>query len=455
MPELQLFDYQAQAADIMAGRTRFGLHDEMGIGKTATTIGAINRTWSQRGIIVCPGMLRQNWIREFRKFSEYDLRVVSGKNIHDYVAWQRGHFDVLVTSYELATKWTKEFKKHGEYIDFVAFDEAHYLKNHNANRTRGLLGLEASGTDSLVEHAEYAWHVTGTPMANDPLDVYTFLRFAEAIDFPPDEFVKYFFEKKLTSFGARHTVKPGMRDTLAALIYNNAIRRTHTDVGLELPPIFLKEQLIDGDTSELMRLVSEYPGLEDIIVYAIEAGDLSLIDAPYIATLRRLIGKAKVMPYAKSLKADLDAGAGKRVVFCIHTEPLLYLQKYLQKYGYDVVVAYGAMNDRARNEAVDRFMNDPNCLVFVGNIKVAGVGLTLTASTEIDMLESDWTPAGNAQALKRVHRIGQTQRVEGRFITLSDSIDEVVNKVVSGKTAAIAEIEGHTMNAAPLDVHFA
>ena len=120
-----------------------------------------------------------------------------------------------------------------------------------------------------------------------------------------------------------------------------------------------------------------------------------------------------------------------------------------------MVVAYGAMNDRARNEAVDRFMNDPNCMVFVGNIKVAGVGLTLTASTEIDMLESDWTPAGNAQALKRVHRIGQTQRVEGRFITLSDSIDEVVNKVVSGKTAAIAEIEGHTMNAAPLDVHFA
>lgn len=452
MAELQLFDYQATAADVMSERKRFGLHDEMGIGKTATTIGAINRTWSNRGIIVCPGMLRQNWIREFRRFSEYDLRVVSGKNIHDYVAWQRGHFDVLVTSYELATKWTPKFKSEGEYIDFVAFDEAHYLKNHNANRTRALLGLEASGMDSLVEHAEYAWHVTGTPMANDPLDVYTFLRFAKALDMPPDTFVDYFFQKRLTSFGSRHSVKPEMRDTLAALIYNNAIRRTHTEVGLELPPIFLKEQLIEGDTSDLMRLASEYPGLEDIIIYAIEAGDLGLIDAPYIATLRRLIGKAKVMPYAKQLKSDLDAGAGKRVVFCWHTEPLQYLQKFLEKSGYSTAVVYGQMNDKARNAAVDRFMNDPNCLVFIGNIKVAGVGLTLTESSEIDILESDWTPAGNAQALKRVHRIGQTQRVEGRFITLSNSIDEVVNKVVAGKTRAIAEIEGHTMNAAPLDV---
>jgi SWI/SNF-related matrix-associated actin-dependent regulator 1 of chromatin subfamily A len=97
-------------------------------------------------------------------------------------------------------------------------------------------------------------------------------------------------------------------------------------------------------------------------------------------------------------------------------------------------------------------MTDPHTHVFVGNIKVAGVGLTLTTSYEIDMLESDWSPAGNAQAIKRVHRYGQQQAVHARFITLANSIDVAVNRIVRDKTASIAQIEGHTMTASPLTV---
>ncbi len=449
---LPLFDYQAHAADIMSSRDRFGLHDEMGIGKTATTIGAINRVLGERGIIVCPAMLRENWIKEFKKFSTYDLKLCKGKNIHDFVAWSRGRFDVLITSYEQMAKWTPMLAKDGEFIDFVAFDEAHYLKNVNANRTRALLGLEASGEDSLVQWAEHAWHVTGTPMANDPLDVFSFLRFAKAIDMPSDEFVKYFFEKRVTTYGARHFPKPDMVPMLQNLIYNNAIRRTHTDVGMELPPIWLQETLIEGSTIEIEEALAGYPHLEEAIIRALETENLGILDAAHIATVRRLVGKAKAVPYAQLLKMELDAGAGKRVVFCVHTEPLLYLERFLKKYGYGVVKAYGDMNDRDRQASVTRFMEDPNVHVFVGNIRVAGVGLTLTESHEIDMLESDWSPAGNAQAIKRVHRYGQTNSVRARFITLAKSLDETVNKIVAQKTASIAEIEGSAMTAAPLDV---
>lgn len=449
---LPLFDYQAVAADIMSSRDRYGLHDEMGIGKTATTIGAINRVLGERGIIVCPAMLRENWIKEFKKFSTYDLRLCKGKNIHDYVAWSRGRFDVLITSYEQMAKWTKEFAREGEFIDFVAFDEAHYLKNVNANRTRALLGLEASGEDSLIQWAEHSWHVTGTPMANDPLDVFSFLRFAKAIDMDSDEFVRYFFEKRVTTYGARHFPKPDMVPTLQNLIYNNAIRRTHKDVGMELPSIWLQETLIEGSTIEIEEALSGYPHLEQQIINAIETGDTSKLDAAHIATVRRLVGKAKAVPYAQMLKMELDAGSGKRVVFCVHTEPLLYVERFLKKYGYGVVKAYGDMNDKDRQRSVEMFMTDPNTHVFIGNIRVAGVGLTLTESHEIDMLESDWSPAGNAQAIKRVHRYGQVNSVRARFITLANSLDETVNNIVAQKTASIAEIEGSAMTAAPLDV---
>lgn len=449
---LELFDYQAQAADIMSTRDRFGLHDEMGIGKTATTIGAIDRALCERGIIVCPAMLRENWIVEFNKFSKYERRICKGKNIHDFIAWSRGRFDILVTSYEQATKWAPKFIEEGEFIDFIAFDEAHYLKNVNANRTRALLGHEASGEDGLIEWAEHSWHVTGTPMANDPMDIYAFLRFSKAVDMSPDEFVKHFFEARVGTYSTRHAPKPEMTGVLQQLIYNNSIRRTHTDVGMYLPPIWLKEVLVEGKTIDIDKAMEAYPHLEKSIVEAIQTGKMESLSADYIAVVRRLVGKAKAVAYAEMLKLELDGGAGKRVVFCWHTEPLLHVKNHLNKYGYGAVAVYGSTQEHERQEAVHRFMNDPDCKVFVGNIKVAGTGLTLTESSEIDMLESDWSPAGNAQAIKRVHRYGQTNEVHARFITLANSIDVAVNKIVAGKTASIAEIEGTAMTAAPLDV---
>lgn len=122
--KLPLFGYQAHAADIMAGRDRYGLHDEMGIGKTATSIGAVNRILGERGVVICPAMLRENWMREFRKFSTYDLRLCKGQTIHDFVAWSRGRFDVLVTSYELAAKW-----RNGNLIPIVINMDAFGIAN--------------------------------------------------------------------------------------------------------------------------------------------------------------------------------------------------------------------------------------------------------------------------------------------------------------------------------------
>lgn len=447
----ELFGYQAYAADIMASKDRYGLHDEMGIGKTATSIGAIDRIGGRRGMVICPAMLRENWVSEFRKFSKQELRLCKGQSIHDFVAWQRGRFDVLITSYELATKWRKDFSKHGEYIDFIVFDEAHYMKNAQAARSVEMLGADGDGKSCLVEWAAQAWHVTGTPMANDPLDIFTFLKFAKAINMSSNEFVKTFYDRRVSTYSTRHFVKPDMVPLLQQLICNNAIRRTHAEVGMQLPPIWLKEVKVDGNTKEIADLVMSHPGLETVIIEAIQSGGLSQLDVEYIAALRRLIGKCKAMPYAQMLSFELGSGAGKRVVFGIHTEALTYLHKYLVKHGHDSVLVYGATHERDRQEAVKRFMNDPNCKVFIGNIKVAGVGLTLTESSEIDMLESDWSPAGNAQAIKRVHRYGQRSNVTARFITLADSVDEVVNRIVAEKTAAIAQIEGSAMNVTPLD----
>lgn len=450
---LPIFQYQEDGAQWLASRDRGGLHDEMGVGKTATVWRAVDIIGAQRGIVVCPAMLRENWIGEHRKFSPTNRRLCKGQNIHDFYAWLRGRYHVLITSYELATKWARMIRDSGEPLDFVAFDEAHYMKNSDTARTKALLGPEWDGCNSLMEWAAHAWHVTGTPMANDPIDIYTFLRMCQATALTKDVFIKRYFHKVTTRFGSRQEPLPPMIPELQYLISNNSIRRTQASVGLQLPPIFLTSSLVDGDTEAVRKLVSEYPGLERAILQAVEQGGLSFLDAQHVATLRRLVGEAKAVPYGYLLHEELISGAEeKRVVYGIHRDALTNLKDFLWKNDIWAVLVNGDTKEKDRIQAVNDFQEDDRCKVFIGNIRAAGTGITLTASCKIDLMESDWSPAGNAQAIKRIHRIGQTRTVRARFITLARSIDEVVNRIVAQKTAAIASIEGEPMNAAPLDV---
>lgn len=449
---LETFPYQEEGADFIAQRARCGLHDEMGVGKTAQVIRAANKIGAKRGLVICPAGLRENWIGEFRKFSHVEYRVTRGHSVHDFLAWQRGRFHILVTSYELATKWAASIYAAADFMDFVAMDEAHYLKNTETARTKAILGPKADGDSSAIAWADHVWHVTGTPMANDPLDCFTFLRMCQATDLNREAFVRRYFYSHRSMYGARQEIRPEMLAELQYVISNNQIRRTKKDVGLQLPPIFLTTTLVDGDTEPVRIMLQQYPGLEDAIVRAVEQGGLSFLDAQHVSTLRRLVGEAKAVPYAHMLLDELGVSDDKRVVYGYHREALRTLRDFLVRKGIHAVLVEGGMTDNARDHYVRQFQSDPSCRVFIGNIRAAGTGLTLTASCEIDMFESDWTPAGNAQAIMRVHRIGQTRTVRARFITLAKSLDEIVNKIVAAKTRAIADIEGTAMQAAPLDM---
>lgn len=445
-----IFQYQEEGARIIAGYERFGLHDEMGVGKTATTIRAIDINEHKRGIIVAPAFLLEHWRKEFRKFSTRDHRLAKARNVNDYMAWHRGVYNIMVCSYEHASKWAQRIKESGDILDFIAIDEADYLKNTGAQRTKKILGQHYDGKNGLLQWCCQGWHITGTPMRNDPLDIYTFLRFARAVEMSENQFIKTFFHQVRTKYGTRQHIRPEMLTTLQALISNNSIRRTKDQVGIQIPPIFLTETVVDGDIDKVMKLLKEHPGLDRAIEIALEQGGLSFLDAPHIETLRRLIGEAKAIPYAEMLLEEIQSSGEKRVVYGIHVDALRNVYNYLTTHSnMKVVLVQGGTREVDDIEAIRSFQEDEETMVFLGNIQKASRGATLTASCEVDLLESDWSPAGNAQALMRVHRIGQTRKVRGRFITLARSFDEVVNKIVAIKTASIAKIEGFAMSATP------
>lgn len=439
---LPLLPYQHEGARFLANRERAGLFDEMGVGKTAQTIGAMDKLGAQRGIVVAPAKAHKAgvWMGEHKKFATLRRKLIRGRSIDDLNLWLRGRADVLLLSYEKATAWSPRLG--GDLYDFLVFDESHRLKNREAKRTRALLGPECTGQDGAAMWAAHTWFLSGTPMPNDPVDIWPFLRFAQGTDMPLAAFTKRYFKSRIGTFGARQTPRDEMLAELQQAIRAVSIRRTQKGLGLAIPAIWLTTLSIDGDTAEVTRLLREYPGLEQAVLDAIELGGLSFLDAQHVATLRRLVGEAKAPPYAGMLIEELEDNAEKVVVMGWHKRALEIIQSELTAAGIWCVRVDGSTSETSDLAAVTNFQNDPNCRVFLGNMQAAGEAITLTSAARIDMFESSWTPKDNLQALKRVHRLGQTREVRARFISLAASIDEVVSETVARKTAAIAKVEG-------------
>lgn len=455
---LPLLPYQEEGARFLTPRRRSGLFDEPGLGKTSQCVRLADMREARRIIIICPAIAREHWRGEFKKFGRQPRRVLKAANIHDYRAWERGRWDVLLCSYDMAVKWAPLIRQNMEPLDLIVFDEAHYLKNSQAKRTQALLGPLADGVEGLLAWAKQAVWVTGTPIPNDPQDIWTFLRFAGVMPLSSKAFERRYFHTIPGAYSSRNEPRADTVPELRALIANNSIRRRLADVGVQLPPIFLTDTLVEGDTTAIRELLSTFPGLDDRLTRAIEGmadGEFHLAtmvdrtDVDHVTVLRRLLGEAKALPYGQMLLEELRGGLDKMVVFGLHTRALQILQQYLLDHNIQCVLINGQTNEAHRQAYMRAFQEDPSCRVLIGNIRAAGVALTLTASSHIDMLESDWSPAANWQALKRVHRLTQTRSVRARFVTLAESFDEVVNRIVAEKTERIGMVEGQAMLAAP------
>lgn len=436
---LEPFAYQREGAAWIASRERAGLLDRPGVGKSAQAVHAADLRRARRGLVICPAHLRENWIQEFRKFSVFERRICRGTTNHDFVAWKRGVFDVMVLSYEKATAWVQRFHDHGEFFDFLVVDEFHYLQSQSAARTRAVLGVDSDGAGGIAMWALQAWALTGTIMSNDPANAWTFLRFVGATDLPFATFVRRYFNSRSSTWGQKNRPKPAMVAELRALLTDNSISRTLEQVGHQLPPIHMTTCLVDGDTQAVRDQLAAHPGLDGAIVEAVERGGLSFLDAQHVATVRRLVAEAKAPPYAAMLLDELRADPGRKVVVMgVSRDALATVHAEMLRAGVWSVLVQGGVSEAARTDHVRAFQSDPACRVFVGNMKAAGTGLTLTAAAHIDILESSWVPADNDQAVKRIRRIGQERRQHARFVTLARSLDEVVNRSLAEKTAAIA-----------------
>ena len=437
----QLEPYQIDGAAFLAANYRASIFDEPGLGKTAQAIRARELVRAERTIVICPAGVRQVWPYQIRLWGRDNARVVKADSVFDLVAWQRGKVDVLVMSYEQAVNWAKDISS--DFFDALIIDESHYLKNPDAKRTKLIVGADGDGAGGIAGFASHVWCLTGTPIKNDPADLWVPLRLAGQTRLTFSAFQKRYFTQRMGTFSVSNSVRKEALPELQALLQNMSLMRTFEDVGASLPPIRLDVLPVDGDSRQVVDYLKNYPGLSERVTASIETeGRLAFDDNTHIATLRALIAEAKAPGYARLVTEELRSGTiDKLVVMAHHRRAIQLVADHLNQNGIRAETIHGGTSERQRELTVRSFQDDPRGVrVIVGNITAAGTGLTMTSACRLDMLESSWTPADNVQAVRRIRRKGQTRPTLARFVMLNNSFDGVVAKIVTRKANTIVSI---------------
>jgi len=432
------FKHQEDGIEFLLKNKKCILADDMGLGKTYQSIVSAIESGAERVLIVCPSSLKINWKREVENFCEDDdVSIISG------TYWNPSKFTII--NYDILKNFHTIEDKNKEYEDWelrreivdynpdlIILDEAHYVKNHKSNRGKII--------KDLVKRfgVERVWLLTGTPIANRPMDYYNLL---SIIDSPVTNnwvhYAKTYCDGRRFRKGRKYiwvTTGSSNLEELASKTKRTILRRKKEDV-LDLP-----EKLVTPVYLELNN-VSGYESVwEDYMEKRRRDGKKGNPNKDLVEmTLLRTFISMETVPYSIE-KAEEALELGKKVIiFCNFNDEM---DAFIRHFGDKSVCVRGGMSDKQKQVSVDRFQNDEKCRVFIGQIKAAGVGLTLTEAEIVIMNSLDWVPGNHEQAEDRAYRIGQNKTVNIYYMLIEKTIDILIWKILQNKKKVIGTIIG-------------
>jgi SWI/SNF-related matrix-associated actin-dependent regulator of chromatin subfamily A-like protein 1 len=433
-----LFPFQQKGvAFIEAKNGRALIADEMGLGKTVQALAWLDIKPEKRPvIIVVPASLKLNWAKEAQKWmpnTKPKVQILSGSTTNIPIIGE-----LIIINYDILHAWVDVLL--GIRPQVLVLDEAHYFKNNTAKRTKAV--------KKLGKHIKHVIALSGTPIVNRPVEIWNAVQLIDASVFGRNfmAFARRYCAAKYNGFGWDFNGASNTQELHKKLTDSIMIRRQKYEVLTDLPdkiyasvPIALdNEKEYRYAENDFIEFIRQYKGAE-AAARASAAEALAEIEG-----LKQLAMKGKMKQTLQWIQDFLESGDKKLVVFAIHKATIDTL---MEEFGAIAVKIDGSVSQSARNEAVEKFQNNVEIRLFVGNIKAAGVGLTLTAASNVAVLELPWSPGDLSQAEDRCHRIGQKDSVtihyllavgtiEERLATLIDSKREVLDQVVDGKETA-------------------
>ena len=429
-------NHQKEAIEKLVGSKRFILADDMGVGKTTSATIAALETNAKKVLIICPASLKINWEREIRNYTDRSIFICEGKNFsleHDFVIT---NYDILKNFYDLKDKDNSFIGKFNP--ELIIIDEAHYIQNGQAQRTK------------LVNHfskkADTLWLLTGTPMTNRPMNYFNLLQLIEspvaqnwmayAIRYCQGYQFKAGNRKIWNVSGASNLEE--LRDRTSKQV----LRRLKTEV-LDLPekiitPVYLrlKSKLYEG-------LMGEY--FDWYRTKGEESKSLT-IQFTKLMKVRQVIAEEKI-EHTIELAQNIIDQEKKVIIFTNFTDTL---NRIADHFGKQAVRLDGSSSKPQRQYAVDQFQENDKIKVFVGNVKAAGVGLTLTAAESVIINDLSFVPGDLSQAEDRAYRYGQKNNVLVYYPIFENTIEGSIYDIVNSKKSVIETVMGDNLDKADI-----
>jgi SWI/SNF-related matrix-associated actin-dependent regulator 1 of chromatin subfamily A len=367
-------------------------------------------------LIVCPATMKGTWKKEVAKWlGDTNPIILKSKDTYAFDPTR----NVVIINYDIIDAW-KESLLHHRYNTMI-IDESHYIKSEKAKRSKAVVAIAHKSKHRIL--------LTGTPVMNRPIELFNQLN---AID--PVTWGSYFNfgkrycgahqewvtnEKQIWMFDGATNIDE-LSERLKSTIM---LRRTKAQVLPDLPD--KSRQVIDVEidnrkayTKLLSDATDHYQG------------------APIVAftELLMMMMRGKIKPsigYIDDVLQDVD----KLVVFCTHTEMINALEEKFVDRG--VVKIDGSVAVHKRTDLIDQFQTDPETHLFLGNVKAAGVGITLTAASHTVFTELPWSPMELEQAEDRLHRISQENAVNIYVLNALNTVDAHITDLIVHKKQII------------------
>lgn len=440
---LEYMPFQKAGVEYAMERVNTLIADEMGLGKTIEAIGVINIDKGiKKVLVVCPASLRLNWKQEIEKWLTRILSVGIAESKTGFPGT-----DVVIINYDILKKFHDNLR--GIEWDILIVDECQYLKNPKAIRTKELLG----GKSIKAIPSRKKLFLTGTPILNRPIELWT-LTHALGLFSSWYQYITRYCNGFRTGFGWDVSGASNLEELQEKLRSTIMVRRLKSEVLTELPA--KRRQIIEIPANGIEAIVEKEnkawnsrkkeirelqvqvelakAGSEKVYEEAVnKLRDAMNVAFSEMAELRHRTALAKV-PFVVQFLKDIIEDGHKVVCFTHHRDVASAIEVVFMNICVKIT---GETSMQERQEAVKRFQEDKKCLLFIGTIKVAGLGITLTSSSHVVFAELDWTPANITQAEDRTHRIGQREAVLVQHVVLENSLDAKMVKRLLEKQKVI------------------
>jgi SWI/SNF-related matrix-associated actin-dependent regulator 1 of chromatin subfamily A len=421
-------DHQKEAIEKLVKNKKFILADDMGLGKTTSTIVAALETGAKKILIVCPASLKINWQREIANYSDRTVYIAEGKKFSDEHDFVIVNYDILKNFHDAKDQEKSEILKIN--FDLVIMDEAHMISNPQAQRTKI--------ANDIANKSNRVWLLSGTPMTSRPMNYYNLLNLVDSpVAMNWMAYAKRYCNGFQFSVGKRkvwNVTGASNLDELRERTSTHILRRLKEEV-LDLPEKIITPVYLRLKSKDYEDLMGDYFNWYD---QNPEESSSLTVQFSKLMKVRKVIAQEKINNTIELAENIIEQGK-KVIIFTNFTDTLNIIYNH---FGKSAVYLDGSCSKFHRQNAVDEFQTNDKIKVFVGNLKAAGVGITLTSAEAVIMNDLSFVPAEHAQAEDRSHRIGQKNSTSVYYPLFENTIEGAIYDILNRKKKIISTVMG-------------